>query len=153
MDVSLSKLKELAMDREALRVAVRRVTENQTRLSNWTELNPYKLLGEDIERKLDIQILTGFWCSLGSIPGLGKSPGEGNRYPLQYSGPENSTDCIVHGVTNSQTRLSDFHFHFTFSLVLLNDMMYGICCKKRERLVWYISKTRLLMSWSLPTSW
>ena len=38
---------------------------------------------------------------LGSIPGLGKSPGEGNSYPLQYSGPENSMDCIVHGVTKS----------------------------------------------------
>ena len=40
---------------------------------------------------------------LGSIPGLGKSPGEGNGYPLQYSGLENSMDCIVYGVTNSQT--------------------------------------------------
>ena len=34
---------------------------------------------------------------LGSIPGLGRSPGEGKRYPLQYSGLENSMDCIVHG--------------------------------------------------------
>ena len=34
---------------------------------------------------------------LGSIPGLGRSPGEGNGYPLQYSGLENSMDCIVHG--------------------------------------------------------
>ena len=47
---------------------------------------------------------------LGSIPGLGRSPGEGNGYPLQYSGLENSLDCIVHGVAKSQTRLSDFHF-------------------------------------------
>ena len=47
---------------------------------------------------------------LGSIPGLGRSPGEGKGYPLQYSGLENSRDCIVHGVTKSQTRLSDFHF-------------------------------------------
>ena len=46
---------------------------------------------------------------LGSIPGLGRSPGEGNGYPLQYSGLENSMDCVVHGVTNSWTRLSDFH--------------------------------------------
>ena len=35
---------------------------------------------------------------LGSIPGLRKSPGEGKGYPLQYSGLENSLDCIVHGV-------------------------------------------------------
>ena len=40
------------------------------------------------------------------------SPGEGNSYPLQYSDLENSVDCIVHGVTNSQTQLSNFHLHF-----------------------------------------
>ena len=40
---------------------------------------------------------------LGLIPGLGRSPGEGNSYPLQYSGLENSMDCmyIAHGVTKS----------------------------------------------------
>ena len=47
---------------------------------------------------------------LGSIPGLGRSPGEGNGYPLQYSGLENSKDCIVHSVTKSRTRLNNFHF-------------------------------------------
>ena len=47
---------------------------------------------------------------LGSIPGLGRSPGEGKGYPLQYSGLENSTDSLVHGVAKSRTRLSDFHF-------------------------------------------
>ena len=40
---------------------------------------------------------------LGSIPGLGRSPGEGNSYPLQYSGLENSTDSIVLGVTESDS--------------------------------------------------
>ena len=40
---------------------------------------------------------------LGSIPGLGGSAGEGIDYPFQYSGLENSMDCIVHGVTKSQT--------------------------------------------------
>ena len=47
---------------------------------------------------------------LNSIPGLGRAPGEGNGYQLQYSGLKNSMDCIVHGVEKSQTRLSDFHF-------------------------------------------
>ena len=42
---------------------------------------------------------------LGLIPGLGRSPGEGNSYPLQYSSLKN-----VHGVTKSRTQLSDFHF-------------------------------------------
>ena len=46
---------------------------------------------------------------LGSIPGLGRSPGEENGYPLQYSDLENSMDCIVHGVSKSWTQLSDFH--------------------------------------------
>ena len=45
---------------------------------------------------------------LGSIPGLGRSPGEGKGYPLQYSCLKNSMDCIVHGFTKSRTRLSDF---------------------------------------------
>ena len=50
---------------------------------------------------------------LGSIPGLGRSPGEGKGYPLQYSGLENSMDCIVHGVAKKQTWLRDFHFIYT----------------------------------------
>ena len=40
---------------------------------------------------------------LGSIPGLGRSPGEGKGYPLQYIGLENSMDCIVYGVAKSRT--------------------------------------------------
>ena len=59
---------------------------------------------------------------LGSIPGLGRSPGEGNGNPLQYSCLENSMGggawwAIVHGVAKSRTQLSDFtftfHSHFT----------------------------------------
>ena len=46
---------------------------------------------------------------LGSIPALGRSPGEGKGYPLQYSGLENPMDCIVHGVAKSPTQLRDFH--------------------------------------------
>ena len=49
---------------------------------------------------------------LGSIPGLGRSPGEGKGDAFQYSGLENSQDCIVHGVAKSQTWLSDFHFTY-----------------------------------------
>ena len=46
----------------------------------------------------------------GSIPGLGRSPGEGKSYPLKYSGRENNMDWIVHGVSKSLIRLSNFHF-------------------------------------------
>ena len=54
---------------------------------------------------------------LGSIPGLGRCPGGGKGYPLQYSGLENSMDCIVHGVAKSEAQLGDFHFHFHFHSV------------------------------------
>ena len=56
----------------------------------------------------------------GSIPASGRSPGEGNSNPLQYSCLENPMDrgawwAIVHGVPKSQTRLSDFTFTFSFT--------------------------------------
>ena len=53
---------------------------------------------------------------LGSNPGLGRFPGEGKGYPLQYSGLENSIHCIVHGVAKSLIQLSDFCFHFHLAL-------------------------------------
>ena len=46
----------------------------------------------------------------GSTPGSGRSAGEGKGYPPQYSGLENSMDCIVHGVTKGRTRQRDSHF-------------------------------------------
>ena len=79
--------------------------------------------------RLPTPVVLGFLCGsagkesvcnvgdLGSISGLGRSPGEGKGCPLQDSGLENSMDCIVHGVAKSQTRLSDFLFHFQSSLV------------------------------------
>ena len=56
---------------------------------------------------------------MGSIPGLGRSPGEGNGNPLHYSCLENSMDggawwATVHRVTNSRTRLSDFTYLLTY---------------------------------------
>ena len=53
---------------------------------------------------------------LGSIPGLGRSPGEGNGYLLQYSSLENSMDCIVHGVSKNRTQLNDSLFKTMVSL-------------------------------------
>ena len=55
---------------------------------------------------------------LGSIPGLGRSPGEGKGHPLQYSGLENHIDSIVHNVVKSRTQLSNFHFHFHIYILL-----------------------------------
>ena len=59
---------------------------------------------------------------LGLMPELGRSPGEGNNYPLQYSGLENSMDrearqATVHGVAKSQTQLSNYTFSFHFSCI------------------------------------
>ena len=59
---------------------------------------------------------------LGSIPGLGRSPGEGNGNPLQYSCLENPVDggawwATVHEVTKSQKRLSDFTFFHIFIFI------------------------------------
>ena len=61
---------------------------------------------------------------LGSIPRWGRSPGEGNGNPLQYSCLENPMDggawwATVHGVTKSRTRLSDFTFLSTFTFNIL----------------------------------
>ena len=64
--------------------------------------------------------------NLGSVPGLGRSPGEGNGNPLQYSCLENPMDggnwwATVHRVAKSQTRLSDFTF--LLSCLTLCDCM------------------------------
>ena len=86
----------------------------ETRFNTWVGKIRWRRDG------LPTPLLLGFPCDsagkeptcnvgdLGSIPGLGRSPGEGKGYPLQYSGLENSIGCIVHGVSKSQTRLSNF---------------------------------------------
>ena len=74
---------------------------------------------------------------LSLIPGLGRSPGEGKGYPLQYS--ENSMDYVVHGVAKSHKQLSDFHslscFHrFTLSTTILNTT--AMRKPRKSRMVW-----------------
>ena len=64
-----------------------------------------------------VKLLPAMWDP-GLIPGMGRSSGEGNGKPLQYSGLENSIDggarwATVHGVTKSWTRLS----HFTLLVI------------------------------------
>ena len=69
----------------------------------------------------------------GSVPQLGRSPGEGNGNPLQYCCQETSMDrgvwrAIIHGVTKSWTWLSDFHFHATYCYWKVGDPVP--CCSK-----------------------
>ena len=62
--------------------------------------------------------------NLGLIPGFGRSPGEGNSYPLQYSVLENSIDCIVHGVTESDTTEGlSLNIHNAYILVVRTSLM------------------------------
>ena len=75
---------------------------------------------------------------LGSIPGLGRSPGEGNGNPIQYSCLENLMDtgawwATVHGVAKSRTGLGDFTF--TFSLLKRNIDVYLLPLEYRTETV------------------
>ena len=70
----------------------------------------------------------------GRTPELGRSPGEGNGYPLQYSGLENSMDCIVHGVAKSRTPLSDFHFRLFCEVSVSMRNKIGSNMKKANEL-------------------
>ena len=85
--------------------------------SVWVAFNSMLINGLNWDLYILVIGLAGkeFTCNagdLGSIPGFCRLPGEGNSYPFQYSGLENSKDCIVHGVAKNWTRLSNFHFHF-----------------------------------------
>ena len=78
MDMSLSKLQEWVVDREAWHAAVHAVTKSRTRLSDWTELRGFP----------DSSVGKESTCNAGDpgpIPGLGRSAEEGIGYPLQYS--------------------------------------------------------------------
>ena len=71
----------------------------------WTLETPAKL--SQIRASPIAQLVKNL-AAMHLIPGLGRSPGEGKGYPLQYSGLKNSMDCIVPGVAKSWTWLSDF---------------------------------------------
>ena len=79
---------------------------------------------------------------LGSIPGLGRCPGEGKGFPLQYSGLGNSMDCIVHGVAKSQTRLSDFHFTSFLLLASSSKGDNGASCGETGKLKNFSSRQK-----------
>ena len=97
-------------------------------------------------------------CNVGDLglnPGLGRSPGEGKGYPLQYSGLENSIDCIVHGVAKSRTRLSGFHFsspHFTPQfLFVASFFLRGTCFPSHDRGLELVSEASRPRSPQIPS--
>ena len=82
------------------------------------------------------QLVKESTCSagdLGSVPGLGRSPGEGKGYPLQYSGLENSMDCIIHGIAKSQTRLNNLHFYY-FNFYYKTPLYNKTACQTRNKI-------------------
>ena len=109
MDLSLSELWELVMNREAWHAAIHGVTKSWARLSDWTELNWTEL--NDFPGGSDGKAPAYSVGDPGSIPGSGGSPGEGNGNPLQYSClriPGKSLDwrawqATVCGITKSRT--------------------------------------------------
>ena len=100
------------------------------RFDSWVRKIPWR------RDRLPTLVFLGFPCGsagkesacnagdLGSIPELGRSPGEVKGYPFQYSGLENSIDCMVHVVTKSWTRLGDFHFHFAYVYCTGRQVLY-----------------------------
>ena len=88
---------------------VYRVTKSRTRLSDFHF--HFSQVAQTKESACNVG-------DLGSVPGLGRSPGEGKGYPPRFSDLENSMDCIVYGVAKNQTRLSDFHFTMTYMYFL-----------------------------------
>ena len=91
---------------------------------------------------------------IGLIPGLGRSPGGGHGNPLQYSCLENPMDrgawqAAVHGVAKSQTQLSDFTFHFSFSCIGEgngNPLQCSCLENPRDRGAWWAAVHRVAQS-------
>ena len=82
---------------------------------------------------------------LGLIPGLERSPGKGKRYPLQYSGLENSMGCIVHGVAESDMTEQ-------LSLSLLNNII--AFCPRQELPEFRVSRNSSTWPvWSMGPQW
>ena len=78
----------------------------------------------------------------GFDPWVGKISGEGKGYPLQYSGLENSMDCIVHGVAKSRTGLRDFKFTRDSILVFLDVIELCYLCNMYH-FMWNFLETKL----------
>ena len=88
-----------------------KISDLEDRLAEMTQIETQRNKESGKNRAPKSYEIVSNWSTieLGSTPGLGRSPGEGNGYPLQDSCLENFMGCI-HGLTKNETRLSDFHF-------------------------------------------
>ena len=95
---------------------------------------------------------------LGSIPGLGRSSGEWKGHPLQYSGLENSMDCIVHGVVHGVAKSQTERLSLSLSKdksdhIILNENLQRLSPVWRLQPPWYMwpSSSHLGQSLSVPS--
>ena len=85
---------------------------------------------------------------LGLIPGLGRSPGEGKGYPLQYSGLENSKDCIDHGVGRRESDTTEqLSLHFIMKLVHLDTYFEYLNSINENAMVFHRMVSITLFQW------
>ena len=148
MNMSLSKLWEMVKDRDSWSAAVHGVAERWTHLSDWTAANSSnKWSGSNLETLWFLLCFPGgaelkaSACNvgdLGSIPGSGRSPGEGNGNPLQYSCLENPMDggawwARVTGRKElDKTERLHFHNSYWISNIPSGKLKWIVPCEARK---------------------
>ena len=88
----------------------------------------------------------------GSIPGLGRPPGEGKGYPVQYSGLENFMECVVHGGRKESDMTEQLHFHFALLCIGEghgNPLQYSCLENPRDGGAWWAAVYGVAQGWTL----